>query len=1100
MLKYEHIISKMTLLEKASLMSGKDFWTTVDIKRLNIPSIFLSDGPHGLRKQASGSDNLGLNASLPATCFPTAATIANSWDVDLGKMIGNTLGIEARKQNINVLLGPGVNIKRSPLCGRNFEYFSEDPFLAGKIASSYIKGIQEKGVASCIKHFACNNEEINRQTLDSIVDERTFREIYLRQFEIAIKEANPKCIMSSYNLINGSYANENKHLLVDILRNEWNYKGVVVTDWGANNDRVEGLKCYNELEMPSSNGETPKDIIKAIQQGIIDEKLLDENVNNLLELIFDTYKEEKETDGFDIEAHHQLALKAAEESIVLLKNDGILPLDTNKKIAFIGDFIFSPRYQGAGSSIVNPTKLDKHNDIIKNEFNNISGIVRGFDRYGKKKNKLLKEAINVSKKADVIVCYLGLDEVTEAEGLDRENMKIKDNQIRLIDNLKQLNKPIVIVLSAGSSIELPFKDDVNAIVHSYLGGQALAKAITNVLKGVVNPSGKLAESYPFKYEDVSCYNSFPSKNHVALYKEGLYVGYRYFDKNDISVAYPFGYGLSYTTFEYSNLKINDKGVSFVITNTGKYKGKEIAQLYIGKKETKIIRPKKELKGFVKIELNPNESNEVFIQFDEHSFTHFNLSTNKYEIEGGQYEIYIGASSLDIRLNGTINKLATTDNIDDNTNMREYMSGDVNDISEEQFEQLLGNKIPSGDLVFINKRKTRINVNYNTTVIELKYARGWLGRALAILIKIVIKFAATFGDKAWANTMIMGVMYQPMRGISRMTGGMISWAQLDGLIDAFNGHFFRGIKAFIKDGKIRKKVKKKEEKEKKNQIKIDKRETKKALKKAKKDRKNALKSLSKDERKAFLENERKEAINKFEQSEKEYSLKIIDKKKTLIEQNKSLFFFKLSQLSFFQYFRRSWNKYTYLHPMGSKWIYEIVFFFTFSIGVTLWQYLVMLFLPYAFAPLAGIEFVWPNVNYTWFDGATLTWGIFNEPVKIDTTTGLVSIGGGLGNFIAFEIAVFTAQCINFPLQRNITFKSHGNPLWQAMWYFIGWILISLGVNALWGFINPILIHYLGHIENIKAFTDLLKTFITGFVSMVIFFFIFKIIFKDKQKKN
>ncbi|MBO4703589.1 MAG: glycoside hydrolase family 3 protein, partial [Bacilli bacterium] len=502
--KHQDIIDQLTLKEKASLISGKDFWQTVNIDRLNIPSAFLSDGPHGVRRQAAAADHLGLNASIPATCYPTAATMANSWDPELGEVLGQKLGQEAAVQKVNVLLGPGTNMKRHPMCGRNFEYFSEDPYLAGKMAAGYIRGIQSNGISACVKHFACNDQEENRMTLDSVVDERTLREIYLTAFEIAVKEGKTKSIMSSYNLVNGVYANENEHLLVDILRKEWGFDGLVVTDWGGNNDGVLSLKCYNQLEMPG-NPDRPEEVVKAIEAGELDEAVLDDNIDTLLDIIFDTMKNgvEKAPEKFDVEDHHLFAQKCAEESAVLLKNNNVLPLNNEKKVAFIGDFLYLPRYQGAGSSIVNPTKLDKTSDLLKDSGLNVVGYCKGFNRYGKKNNKLHKEAMEVAKLADIVVLYLGLDEVTEAEGLDRTNLLLNDNQLELVKDIKELGKQIVVVLSCGSAVEIPFVEDVDAILHCYLNGQAGAKATLNILSGKVNPSGKLSETFPIKLEDVA---------------------------------------------------------------------------------------------------------------------------------------------------------------------------------------------------------------------------------------------------------------------------------------------------------------------------------------------------------------------------------------------------------------------------------------------------------------------------------------------------------------------------------------------------------------------------------------------------------------------
>lgn len=812
--KYQNIIDQLTLEEKAALTSGKDFWQTVSIDRLSIPSIFLSDGPHGMRKQAAAADHLGLNASIPATCFPTAATMANSWNVELGEKLGELLGEEAVTQQVHVVLGPGTNMKRNPLCGRNFEYFSEDPYLAGKMAAGYIRGIQSNGISACVKHFACNNQEENRMTLDSVLDERTLREIYLTAFEIAVKEGKTKSVMSSYNLVNGVYANENPHLMQDILRKEWGYDGVVVTDWGGDNDRVDGLKAGNELEMPSGNGDTAEDIIRAVQEHRLDEEVLDDNIDRLLTLIFETnevYKQEHKP--FDVEAHHAFAEKAAEECAVLLKNEGVLPLNANQKVAVVGDFFYTPRYQGAGSSVVNPTKLDKALDQIADCGLQIIGHEKGFNRYGKKKNGLLKKALKLASQADVVICYLGLDEVTEAEGLDRKNMKLPENQARLVRELKKLGKKIVVVLSCGSALELNIADDVDAILHCYLSGQAGAKATWNILTGKTNPSGKLAETYPFAWEDVASSDNFPSHKRTIEYREGLEIGYRYFDTAGVAVRYPFGFGLSYTTFAYHNLHVSEQGVTFEIENTGEVEGKEIAQLYISCLGSKIIRPRKELKGFVKVHLLPHEKKTVEIPFDDKTFRYFNTKTNQWEVEEGTYQVLIGASSVDIRLQGEITKEGTTKELPyDIKDFPTYASGKVRNVPDEEFARLLGREIPNAELPFINKRKTRLIVDYNTTVQELRYAKGWSGRFFAWAIRFAVKFLRFFGNKTMANTLIMGVVHQPMRGLSRMTGGAIRWRQLDALIFMFNGHFCKGVHRFFKEGRAYKKAAKAAKKE------------------------------------------------------------------------------------------------------------------------------------------------------------------------------------------------------------------------------------------------------------------------------------------------
>lgn len=807
-LKYGELIGKMTLEEKASLTSGKDFWQTMDLPQYGIPNIFLADGPHGIRRQVAAADHLGLNPSREATCFPTAVTMANSWNDELGEEMATMLGKEAVSQQVNVLLGPGMNMKRSPLCGRNFEYFAEDPYLAGRMAAAYIRGIQSNGISACAKHFAANNQEISRMTTDSVVDERTLREIYLTAFEMSVKQGGAKTIMSSYNLLNGTYTNENPHLLKEILRDEWGFEGVVVTDWGGDNDRIEGLKAGNELEMPTTGGETNEEIVKAVKDGKLDERVLDENIDRLLELIFTTHATlSRGAVEVDKDAHHEMAVRAAQEAMVLLKNENsALPLKESEKVAVIGDFAQNPRYQGAGSSVVQPTRLDKTLDVIKDYPVEVVGFEQGFDRYGKKKKGLIKKAVKLAGKADTLLVYLGLDEVTESEGLDRQNMLLPLNQRELLAELKKTGKKVVVVLSCGSAIETDFDADCDALLYAALSGQGGARAVLDVVTGKVNPSGKLSESYPFKYADNPSASHFPGKGRVVEYREGPYIGYRYYDTANVPVKYPFGYGLSYTTFEYSDIEAAESGVKFTLKNTGEVKGKEVAQVYIAKKNSEIYRPKKELKGFVKVELEAGEEKRVEVKFDEYAFRYFNISTNKWEVEGGEYEIIVAASVADEKLSASIEVQGTNaPNPYDRESLPSYYSGNAANVGDEEFALLLGRELPQSALKFINKRKTRIWVDYNTTVEELRYSRRWVGRLFSGAIRFAISLLKAFGKKTLANTLIMGVKYQPMRGLSRMTGGAINYAQLDGLIEMFNGHFFKGLHHFLKAGRARKKA-------------------------------------------------------------------------------------------------------------------------------------------------------------------------------------------------------------------------------------------------------------------------------------------------------
>ena len=806
-LKHKELIDKLSLEEKCSLLSGMNFWETEKIRNL-VPSAFLSDGPSGLRKQGAKSDNLGLNGSIPAVCMPSAATLANSFDPEVTKLAGTTIGEEAVVADVSLLLGPGMNMKRNPRCGRNFEYFAEDPYLAGKMAAGFVNGVQSNGIGSCVKHFAANNQEIRRMMSDSIVDERALREIYLTAFEIAVKEANPKAVMSSYNRLNGSYANQNYHLLREILRDDWKYEGIVVSDWGGNDDRVEALKASDDLEMPTPDGETDYEVLCAVREGKIPESLVDESVDRLLDWILSCRPAlENHAKDFDHDGHHAAAQKAAEESLVLLKNkDDLLPLKSGTKIAVIGDFAKNSRYQGAGSSIVNALHVDQILDVLPEYDLDIVGFEQGFDRYGKKKPALVKKALALADKADVILLFMGLDEVTEAEGMDRENIQIPLNQRELLSSLYKTGKKIAVVLECGSAVELPFVDRVDAILHAYLSGEAGARAIMNILTGKVNPSGKLSESYPFGYEDCPSADHFGKSDRTIQYRESIFIGYRYFNTSGTEARFPFGYGLSYTKFEYSDLKVSDKGVSFKLKNVGQLAGKEAAQLYIGKKESKVFRPKVELKGFQKVELQPGEEKEVEIPFDDYSFRYWNVKTNKFEVEGGKYQIYVGPNSMEFPLIGEI-ELEGTGAPDpyEIDKIPLYMSGEVRSVPDDQFREVLGREIPENAIFFV--KKNRIVVDYNTPTCDLRYSKGWAGRFFAWVMRHLISFLRKIGKRALANGLIMGVYYNPTRAFSRMSGAAFNYDQLDGLILMFNGHFFKGLGHLISAGKRRKKNKK-----------------------------------------------------------------------------------------------------------------------------------------------------------------------------------------------------------------------------------------------------------------------------------------------------
>ena len=790
-LKYENIIKQMTLAEKAQMMSGKNTWETVDFEKYGIPSMFMSDGPHGLRRQAGAGDHLGLNASLPATCFPTAAGVANSWDEELGEKIGEALAEEAVTMGVNVILGPGLNIKRSPLCGRNFEYFSEDPYHAGKMAAAYIRGIQSKGIAACPKHFAANSQELRRMANDSVVDERTFREIYTTGFEIAVKEGKAKSIMSAYNEVNGIYANENKHMLQEILVDEWGFDGFVVSDWGGSNDHALGVKNGSHLEMPGTGKAGMNDIIRAVKNGDLEEDILDQRLDELLDVIFATHQATEDAKGkqFDVEAHHNLARKAAEESIVLLKNeDNILPLKPGTKVAVIGDFAKTPRYQGAGSSLVNPTKQPEAIlDVISQSGLEITAYEQGYIRNKKPNEKLMKAAVEAARNADVVLFFGGLDEISESEGLDRTHMHMPTAQDTLLNELTTVNPNVIVVLSAGSAIEMPWFQYVKGIVHGYLGGQAGASAMMHVLTGKVNPSGRLNETYPIYYKDTPAYAYYPSKERSSEYRESLYVGYRYYTTVGKTTRFPFGYGLSYTTFEYKDLKVDSEGVTFTIENTGNVTGAEIAQLYIGKKSDTVFRPVRELKGFARVELSPGQQKEVRIPFDDKTFRFYDTRTDSWEIESGVYRIMVGKDAEHMALEDALEVKGTVNNGGYNKEeLPEYFSGQIREISDEKFRILYGREIPDGSWSG--------EIRINDAVCQLYYGKGILGKLFYGVLKLLLKISEWQGKP---NLNVLFNYNMPIRGYAKMTSGFVTMEMAEALTEMANGHRIKGTAHLIR---------------------------------------------------------------------------------------------------------------------------------------------------------------------------------------------------------------------------------------------------------------------------------------------------------------
>ena len=781
-MKHTDIISKLTLEQKCALLSGDTVFTTRGYKNAGVPSITLSDGPNGVRKQAGAADHLGLNPSVPATCFPTAATVACSWDPVLGEEIGRAMGEEAAAQEVAVLLGPGLNTKRSPLCGRNFEYFSEDPYLSGKMAAAYVRGIQSEGISACPKHFAVNSQELRRMASDSVVDERTLRELYLTGFEIVVKEAHPKALMSSYNLINGIYANENAHLLQDILREEWGFDGAVVTDWGGSNDHALGVKNGSTLEMPAPGGDAVRELLAAVRSGKIAEADVDARLDELLTLVLDTHAAvERHSRSFDADAHHALARRAAGESVVLLKNDdALLPLAEGTRVAVIGDFAETPRYQGAGSSVVNSIKVDTFLDCLNDSGLYSVGFAPGFDRQGKPDAAKQAEAVALAAEADAVLLCLGLDEIKESEGLDRADMKLADNQIELLQAVREANPNTVVIVNAGASLETPWLAHCKALVYGALGGQAGAGAMVDVLTGKINPGGKLAETWANAYDDTPARDHFAGPGRTVQYREGLYVGYRYYQTAGVPVAFPFGHGLSYTQFAYSDLHADAHSATLTVTNTGDRAGAEIVQLYAAKPNAEIFRPAQELKAFAKVQLAAGESKTVTLTLDDKAFRYWNTRTDSWEVEGGTYELRVGASSADIRLTAAVEVIGTDAlNPYAGKALPHYQSGKVQTVPDAEWETLLGRPIPDD----------RVKIDRNMTLGELNHGRSPLGWLVWAVLTALLNASYKKGKPD------LNVLFQynmPLRALAKMTNGAISMGMVDGIVMEVQGFWVIGL--------------------------------------------------------------------------------------------------------------------------------------------------------------------------------------------------------------------------------------------------------------------------------------------------------------------
>lgn len=659
----KELVGKMTLEEKAGLCSGSDFWHSKAVERLGIPNVMVSDGPHGLRKQDQEADHLGVNESIKAVCFPAGCGAATSFNRELIGKMGEVLGNECQAENVSVILGPAVNIKRSPLCGRNFEYYSEDPYLATEIAAAHINGVQSKNVGTSIKHFLANNQETRRMSVNAVIDERALHEIYLGAFEGAVRQAKPWTVMSSYNRVNGEYVGENREFLTDILRDDWGFDGIVVSDWGAVSDRVNALKAGLDLEMPASAGVRDVKIVEAVQNGTLSEEVLDAACERILNIVYRFVENQDEHAVFDLKADHEMARQIAHETIVLLKNeDDILPLSKDSRVAFIGKYAEKPRFQGGGSSHINCKYVTSALDAVREAGISNVTFAKGFDDKADAVDEALEaEAVKAASEAEIAVVFAGLPDAFESEGFDRAHMRMPECQNHLIDEILKVQPNTVVVLHNGSAVEMPWVNEVKGILEAYLGGEAVGGATVDILFGDVNPSAKLAETFPYQLEDNPSYLSGFGSGDTVNYTEGIFVGYRYYDKKNMPVMFPFGFGLSYTTFEYSNLTVDKKefsdqetvAVSVDVTNTGKVAGKEIVELFVADTESTVIRPVKELKGFEKVALNPGETKTVTFTLDSRAFAYYEPEMKDWNVESGEFEIMIGKSSEDIVLSETV---------------------------------------------------------------------------------------------------------------------------------------------------------------------------------------------------------------------------------------------------------------------------------------------------------------------------------------------------------------------------------------------------------------------------------------------------------------
>ncbi len=776
----EKLISDMSLEDKIALGSGKDFWHTKDMEKYGIPSLMMSDGPHGLRKQETDADMLGINQSVPATSFPTAVSSACSWDRGLLELEGEAIGKEALASGVGVLLGPGANIKRNPLCGRNFEYFSEDPYLTGQLAGAYIKGAQSTGCGTSLKHFALNNQEYKRFSSDSMIDERAMREVYLSGFEAAVRIGKPDTVMCAYNKINGEHCSDSKMLLTDILRKEWGFDGMVVTDWGAMSNRIKSYEAGCDLCMPGGASFMEKEAKEAVRKGELDEAYVDETVRRILKVVANGQDAVANAKPVDMEAHYALARKIATESAVLLKNtDNILPLSETEDVVFVGHMAEEIRYQGAGSSHINPWKLTSVKDVCS-EVQFVSGCLGD----GSTTNVLLEEVRQAARNARKVVVFAGLTPNYESEGFDRDNMAMPEGHLRMIEAAVSENENVIVVLMCGSVVELPWFDKVKGLLYMGLPGEAAGDATVDLLFGKVNPSGKLAETWPMKKEDCICDSYYSGNCKDAQYRESIYVGYRYYSSANVPVRFPFGFGLSFTEFTYSDLKVEDDVVTCMITNTGNVAGKEIVQLYVGAIDSLVYRPIRELKGFTKVELAPGESKQVVFELDDRSFA---IWDKRWKVPNGAYCIAIGRNCEDICLITEVMKKGVVEtDLNDATRDVPLWYIDLNGIpTKKDLEGLLRKEIAEIAL-------TKGNFTMDNTVMEMK--------EYSLMMKIMYKavertVAKGFGGKADYNNpefrmMMCSAADASLTGM-KISGGMNNHV-LEGMLEMANGHYFKGI--------------------------------------------------------------------------------------------------------------------------------------------------------------------------------------------------------------------------------------------------------------------------------------------------------------------